>query len=314
MLLLPLAIGLGCDIAPVAGTAAASKRLRLIVQPDAGPAPVVALLASARNSLWLEMYLLTADAAIGAIEDRARAGCDVRVLLEPTPYRDEAGNRAAFSRLAAAGVDVRWAGGDRFRYAHAKMAVIDEARLVVMTSNLTDAGLGANREFVVVDEDPDDIAAAVALFSADRVGALAGGGGRLVTSPENTRSTFSALIEAADRTLRWQSEELVEHRIQEAFVVAAGRGVEVTVVWPGPWSSASATLAAAGVNARPVTEPASHAKAAVVDGEACYVGSANLSPTSLDANREIGLLLHDREICGAVDTAIAGDAARAGSP
>ena len=49
------------------------------------------------------MYLLTDARAIAALADRARAGCDVRVILEPAPYLNEDANQPAFAALAAAG-------------------------------------------------------------------------------------------------------------------------------------------------------------------------------------------------------------------
>ena len=39
------------------------------------------------------MYLLTDARAIAALADRARAGCDVRVILEPAPYLNEDANQ-----------------------------------------------------------------------------------------------------------------------------------------------------------------------------------------------------------------------------
>ncbi len=41
------------------------------------------------------MYLLTDARAVAALADRARAGCDVRVILEPAPYLNEGANQAA---------------------------------------------------------------------------------------------------------------------------------------------------------------------------------------------------------------------------
>jgi phosphatidylserine/phosphatidylglycerophosphate/cardiolipin synthase-like enzyme len=301
----------GCDVAASGGHAATS--LRLIVLPDAGAGAVLALMSAARARLWVEMYLLTSEAAIELLAARARAGAEVRVLLEPAPYLNPDANAGAYRRLAMAGVDVRWT-SERFRYSHAKMLIIDDVRLVVMTLNLTDAGLGGNREYVVVDDDPVDVEAAAELFAADQVGAVAVGGGRVVTSPDATRSVFGELIDGATRSLRWQSEELAEPRILAALGAAQARGVAVSAVWPGPASAGSATLAAAGVDLRLVKTPAIHAKAAVADGGRCYVGSANLSPTSLDANREVGLRLDDPALCGAIDATVLSDAARGVSP
>ena len=48
-----------------------------------------------------------------------------------------------------------------------------------MTLNLTDAGLGGNREYAALDDDAADVAAAEAVFAADETGDVAGAAGRL---------------------------------------------------------------------------------------------------------------------------------------
>ena len=140
----PLALA-ACGLGPPSGGAAAVGRpVGLVVEPDAGPDAIVDLVAAARASVWIEMYLLTDERAIAALAARARAGCDVRVILEPAPYMSEGANQPAYDALGAAGALVRWS-TPRFTFTHAKAMIVDHARLVMMTLNLTGAGLGGNR-------------------------------------------------------------------------------------------------------------------------------------------------------------------------
>jgi phosphatidylserine/phosphatidylglycerophosphate/cardiolipin synthase-like enzyme len=316
-LLLLSALGAACQVGGLATPpAAASAPVHLAVLPEAGQAAVLDLLAGAQASLWMDMYLLTADDAIAALEGRARAGCDVRVTLEPAPYQDEGANQAAYDRLAAAGVRVRWA-TPRYTYTHAKAFTVDHARLVVMTLNLTGAGLGGNREFVAVDDDPADVAAAEAVLAADQTGAAAGAAARVVTSPDASRAALTGLIAGAQSSLALETEELTDPDVVAALRAARGRGVAVTVVWPGPAAGAARAfldLAAAGIEVRALDGPAVHAKAIAADGQAAYVGSANLTPTSLDHDRELGLRLTDAGVAAALAATIAADAARGAVP
>lgn len=285
------------------------------------------------------MYLLTDDAAIETLVARRQAGCDVRVILEPHPYQADGANQGAYDRLATAGVDVRWASA-RFNYTHAKVAVVDGERLVVMTLNLTRAGLGGNREYVVLDEAAADVAAAGAVIAADLTGAAtpsatAGGGSgsggtgagdvagatRVVTSPEagGSRAALTALISNAAHFLAVEMEELSDAAAVQALADAAGRGVAVDVVIPASGRSAATTaaagrLAAAGARVRALPSPVVHAKAVVADGRRLYVGSANLTAGSLDANRELGVVLDDEAAAHAVAGTIAGDLARGVAP
>jgi len=307
----PVACGLG----PPAVPEGVGRPVALLIEPDAGPEPIIDLIASARASVWMEMYLLTDGRTIAALADRARAGCDVRVILEPAPYLNEDANQAAYAELTAAGAVVRWS-TPRFSFTHAKTVIVDHARLVAMTLNLTAAGIGGNREYAAVDDDAADIAAAEAVFAADETGDIARAAGRVITSPDASRAALTGLIEQAMHALAIEAEELTDPAIVAALLAARGRGVAVTLVWPGPpdAGAAFAKLAAAGAMVRAVATPAIHAKVVVADARRLYIGSANFTPTSLDRNRELGLRLDDADLARRVAGTVADDAARGISP
>jgi cardiolipin synthase A/B len=289
----------------------------LIVEPDAGRQAVLDLIASAHASLWMEMYLLTDAGAIAAVTARAAAGCDVRVILEPAPYQQDGANQAAYDQLVAAGVDVRWS-LPRFTYTHAKAFTIDHRRLAILTLNLTGAGLSGNREYAALDDDPTDVAAAEAIFTADAVGAATGTStGRLISSPESSRPALLALLGGARASLALETEELTDMAVIGALLDARARGVAVTLAWPGPAGGSGApftTLAAAGATVRAVGAPAIHGKVVVADDRTLYLGSVNLTPTSLDDNRELGLLLTEPQLAAEVAEIVAADVADGAAP
>jgi phosphatidylserine/phosphatidylglycerophosphate/cardiolipin synthase-like enzyme len=298
------------DPQPAAGDA------RVLVSPDAGPRAVLDLLEGARRSLWIETYLLTDDAVIDALVARRAAGVDVRVVLEPHPYQADGANDAAFERLSRAGALVAWA-SPRFALTHAKVAVIDGQRLLVMTLNFTRSGLTINREYTVVDDDARDVAAMEALIAADLAGlaeAPAGATGRVLASPSGTRPALAAALAGATRSVLVEMEELSDRALVDALVAARARGCAVSAVLPGYGRSAATDaaarrLAAGRVAVRLVDAPTIHAKAVVAD-RWLYLGSANLTTASLDANREVGLALTDAAALALVSGTIADDLAR----
>jgi len=291
----------------------------VLVEPDAGPDAVRALLSGAQRTLSLEMYLLTDAATLDLLGARRASGVDVRVLLEPHPWEADGANQAAFDQLAAAGVDVRWT-SPRFALTHAKVAVVDHARLVVLTLNLTRAGLAGNREYAVIDDDPRDVAAADALLAADATGLPVAipDAGRVLASPDTTRPALAAAVARATGVVAVETEELSDAALVGALVDARARGCAVSVALPGSGASAATTgaarrLAAAGVVVRLVDAPQVHAKAVVAD-DWLYVGSANLTAASLDANREVGLGARDPAALALVAGTIADDLARGRAP
>lgn len=302
---------------------------RLFVLPDDGQqtgaaatagslSPILSLLRSASRSLALQIYLLTDQEVIDALCAARAAGLPVTVILEPTPYRAEMANQAAYQRLSDAGVDVVWA-NPRYPLTHTKLLIVDQRQVAIMTANLTRAGLTTNREYLVVSDEPTDVTDALAIVAADRTGGVTPiTGGRLVVSPGTARGRLTALLDGARERLDVQMEELSDAAMVASLIAAAGRGVAVTVVAPARDRSAATNgalgrLAAAGVTVRVLESPVVHAKAIVADRRRYYVGSLNLTSSSLGPNREVGILLDDsagETGAGRVSAVIRADAAR----
>jgi cardiolipin synthase A/B len=315
----------GCFPTPVesskTGSGPATGSATLQVEPDDGPVPVLSFIRGARRSLAVEVYLLTDDETIQALVDLRGAGREVQVILEPHPFGADGANQPAFDRLAAAGVGVGWSSA-RFALTHTKTLVADGRRLLVMSLNLTRAGLRGNREYAIIDDAPADVADAAATLDADRLGAPApplSPQGRLLLSPVNSRARILDLIGGARRALAVEIEEVSDPAAVAALVAAAARGVAVTAVVPGAARSTATDaavqrLVAGGAAVRGLLAPTVHAKAIVADGARLYLGSVNLTAASLDDNREIGLRVDDPALAGRITRTIAADWARGSEP
>jgi phosphatidylserine/phosphatidylglycerophosphate/cardiolipin synthase-like enzyme len=185
---------------------------------------------------------------------------------------------------------------------------------------------GANREYGVIDTNRDDVAEVESIFAADWGQATWVGpaDGRLVVSPVNARSALAALIDSAHGSLWIEDEEMYDRRSEDALIAAARRGVRVEVVLPSSAVSTAgsggsgadiAYLAQGGVHVRLLVAPYMHAKLLVVDALLAFIGSENFSVTSLDENRELGIVLAEPSTLAIVgqtfiqDWALATDAA-----
>lgn len=322
VLLLTLGLFGGCGPGTASaggGTSADERSMTFAVGPEDGAAAVLDGIRGARRRVLMEMYLLTAPEAVSALLNARRAGVDVRVLLEPTPYGEPDANLAAYAALTAAGVDVRWT-TRRAGLTHAKVIIVDE-RAIITTANLTVAGLGLNREFTVVDADAVDVRWAEALWMADAVGSDPGSPPartHVVTSPIDARSRLTAALESARSSIEVEMEELSDADVMARLMGASARGVMVTVVAPatdtsGATVAALRALDAGGVSVRLLRVPTVHAKAMVIDRRQLYIGSVNFTRASFDDNREVGILLEAPRAAGRVAATIAADAA-AGRP
>lgn len=278
--------------------------LSLVVEPDDGIAPVVAMIDGAKKSVAMTMYSLNDKNVEASLARAVRRGVAVRVILnggyqglEP-PSKKSA---ATFARLQAAGIPVRWS-QSYFDLTHQKTLVVDGAEALVMSGNLDRTYYKKDRDFYVSDGDAKDVAAIESAFASDWEGehVAAPDGDDLVWSP-GSEGELEALIGRAKKTLLVDNEEMDDAGIENALEEAARRGVnvEVLMTMDTGWLSAFSALSAAGVHIRtfgPKDALYIHAKIIVADGALAFLGSENFSDGSLDANRELGLLFSQKDV------------------
>ena len=282
--------------------------VRVIVEPDAGESPITSAIRGAQKSVWLEMYLLTDRNVISALEEDANRGVDVRVMLEPNPVGGGTSPSRTLDQLRAAGIKAQFT-DPSFSLTHEKGMIIDGNTAFIMTSNFTRTALGgssgyANREYDIIDTNPQDVYAVSAIFQADWNHTTAQfNDPNLVVSPVNSRNDFTALINSAHHTLLIEAEEMDDSSIEQAIASAEQRGVQVEVILPAPSGSSGdsnsqgiSVIKQGGVQVREDPRLYMHAKIMVVDGKTAFVGSENISAQSLDQNRELGIIVSDQSV------------------
>lgn len=293
-------------------TQAPSGSLSVLVEPAAGYGFVTSAINGATRSVTLTMYELNDPAVLSALEQAQHHGVAVSVVLDANLERSA--NTAAYDDLAAAGVSVHWgAAGTTF---HQKTLCIDGRTCYVMTGNLTPVYYDSDRDFVVVDSEPADVAAIGQVFAIDAGGAVPAdaspAGADLVWSP-GSEGALLTLIADARTSLLVENEEMDAPAVTSALEAAAGRGVTVTVIMTddSEWSSAFSALKSAGVHVRTYGADAAlyiHAKVVAADGTHAFVGSENFSDASLDYNRELGVITSDAAVVSVLENTLSADA------
>src|SRR5829696_7934963 len=102
---------------PQPGETPAPPATGIFIQPGDGRAPLLDEIRAARQSIELEVYLLSDEAILRSLEDAQRRGVAVRVILEEHPFGGGGGQEEIFARLENAGIAVRW-GNPVFRFSH----------------------------------------------------------------------------------------------------------------------------------------------------------------------------------------------------
>jgi phosphatidylserine/phosphatidylglycerophosphate/cardiolipin synthase-like enzyme len=264
----------------------------LLIGYDGLEAALLAQVNSAQSTLDVLMYELSTTSFLNAFIAAKQRGVPVRVLLDPTVT----GNATARQRLTGAGIEVRDT-PSTFTYSHSKMLIIDRAVAVIMSANLNDYSMRSERNYGVVDRDPEDVADALSVFETDWSGTGAPDLActRLLVSPVNSRPRLFDLLSKAQHTIDFSVMYLTDTSLRELIKARAASGVQVRAMLADPcWITDNPTtfadLTAQGIPVKYMTQVELHAKLVIADG-IVFVGSENLSRNSLDFNREVGVFV-----------------------
>jgi cardiolipin synthase A/B len=272
--------------APAAGQSGTA----LVVEPAAGVKPVVRAIDSAGHTIFLEAYILTQRSIVRALQRASAQGVAVYVLLDPHPYGMGRQPIQMAAVLRAAGVSVRWT-SRQYYFTHAKFFVIDDRLAVVSTANFSQAAFTSNRELLVVDHNREDVHDLSNVFRSDWDHIPVGQhNAELVLSP-GSRPILWTFLARARRSIEVYAEEVGDPALDQQLI-QLHRHVRVEVLVARSYTSPGlSTLLRAGVAVRGLHYPYIHAKMFLEDGRVAFLGSENLSPTSLDLNREVGILV-----------------------
>jgi cardiolipin synthase A/B len=287
----------------------------LIIEPDAGFSAVYRLINRARHSIDVTMYEFADTTAEHDLAAAARRGVAVRVILD---QHQTSVDTPAYDYFKSHGVKVVWS-WSRYEYTHQKTLTFDNSTSVIQTANLTRDYYKTSRDFLVVDTNKADVAAIVRVFNADYAHrpVVPGDGHDLVWSPTNSQRQLLGLINGAKKSLRIYSEEMGDTTVVDALISAAKRGVDVSVCGEnldGEYTATFDKMARAGVHIAYYSSSTGfyiHGKVVEADygtrNARVFIGSENFSSTSLNDNRELGLIISVPAVLAGLAHVFAGD-------
>jgi phosphatidylserine/phosphatidylglycerophosphate/cardiolipin synthase-like enzyme len=248
---------------------AAGGSVETFVLPDE-PNRAVEFLESADERIYLAGYTLSSQAVVDALAAAHDRGVDVKVLVEGGPAGGLSDAAAtALTELRRSGITVRLIDGDRarYRYHHAKYAVVD-GRALVTTENWKPSGLGgqSSRGWAVITPQRNIVSGLVETFRGD-IGWVDGvpwtgstssptdesqsagypsefearsfdvNRTELLLTPDNAGGRLRQLIENAEKRIRLKQVSIgnAQFPLLQAVIDAARRGVTVEILLSGAW-------------------------------------------------------------------------------
>jgi len=262
--------------------------MKLIVEPDAGLAPIVTAIKQARKTIDVLIFRLDRGEMPRALAAAVARGVHVRAL---TAHQNRGGTktlRKLEMSLLEAGVTVSRTADDLVRY-HGKMMIVDRRILHVYGFNFTGLDMEKSRSFGVVTKNEKLVADAIKLFEADfdRLPYVSSSD-RLIVSPENSRERLSRFLRGARRQLLIYDPKATDDAMLRIITEKIRLGLDVKIIGKveAKWN----------IKGEKFPGKRLHVRAIIRDGKRAFIGSQSLRRLELDRRREIGVIINDGAI------------------
>jgi len=262
--------------------------MKLIVQPDAGIAPIVNAIKQAKRSINILIFRLDRSEIAHALEAAVGRGVRVRVLTAHANRGGTKSLRKLEMQFLSAGITVSRTADDLVRY-HGKMMILDNKILHVYGFNFIGLDILKSRSFGVITKNDKLVNEANKLFMADfdRM-PYTPGYERLVVSPENARERLGRFISGARKQLLIYDPQVSDDAILRLITERIKAGVDVRVLGrvEAKWNVTSEKFPGRRL----------HVRAIIRDGRRAFVGSQSLRRLELDKRREVGVIITDESV------------------
>ena len=262
--------------------------MNLIIQPEAGLAPVVKAIKRARRTVDIAIFRIDREEIEKALGAAVQRGVRVRVLVAHTNRGGEGRLRKFEQRMLEAGVTVTRTGDEFVRY-HGKYMIVDDT-LHLFAFNLTAADTTRSRSFGVSTRDTSAVREALTLFEADcSRQSFVPKRSPVVVSPETAREMLTDFVKGAKRQLLIYDVNIQDPAFVKLLKAKAADGVDVRVI--GKFKGAGEAI---GV--RPLKSLRLHARTIIRDGSRAFVGSQSLRRPELNQRREVGVVITNNAV------------------
>jgi cardiolipin synthase A/B len=263
--------------------------VKLILQPDDGVGALLEGIENARKSIEIAIFRFDRSDIKRALENAAIRGVRVHALIANTNRGGERNLRKLEMDFLRAGIEVARTADDLLRY-HYKFMIVDRQTLYLLTFNYTYLDTIKTRSFGIATRNPELVREAGRLFEADeRRQAYVPANQNLIVSPVNARQELSRFIEGAERQLLIYDPEVSDPAIIRILRDRARAGVDIRII-------GQLTKHSLNVGAHGLMRMRFHTRTILRDGSQAFIGSQSLREAELDQRRELGMLLHNRNV------------------
>lgn len=250
---------------------------RVVLEPAERRAALLDVIRRAQGRLALSLFRCNDKEVFRELRAAVTRGVDVEVLVTSRAKGGKKKLRKLWQRLEDTGATVHAYTDPVVKY-HAKYAVADDGPAVVASLNFTKKCFAKTCDAMVVTWDPQVVTGLRQLMATDRDGIAPPESlpTRLILGPENARRQFTAIVRAAQTSIRLIDPKLSDPDLLALLDEKRAAGVQVHVHGDTRVGALK-----------------SHGKIMLVDDTRAIVGSLALTALSLDFRREVAIEVVD---------------------
>jgi phosphatidylserine/phosphatidylglycerophosphate/cardiolipin synthase-like enzyme len=139
-----------------------AQEIQVYIDREVKPA-ILNLISESEKEIDIEVYILTDQDVIKALQRAETRGVEVRIILDP----NQPSNLKNVDQLKNRGVEVKWYPATKPAQMHRKCAMFDKKKVFLGSTNWTHNGFTKNCEINLLIDDPQTIAKIEEIFSRD---------------------------------------------------------------------------------------------------------------------------------------------------
>lgn len=255
---------------------------------------------TAKKKVFVEVYTLTETRIIEALKNAKDRGIDVRVILEKNPYKALTLNKKAFEYLQENDVNIIWSNPETYSLNHTKLLIIDKS-VYLSTWNFTHSTFLYNRDLFLYMKDEKVVSDLENIFLIDfqyRDNLVYSHD--LVLSPSYSREKFEKLFSSATKSIKLYFQYIKDKDLEDLLIKKTLEWVDIEIIVSKSSYKEDREelddLMSYWIKIYPILKYKNHSKAILIDEKYLFIWSINFSTYSLDKNREIWILLKNKDV------------------
>lgn len=261
---------------------------------------IVTEINSAKSRVYLETYILTEKRIQQALKDAFSRWVEVQVILEKNPYKAYNINNKSYNNLNSINLPIVWSDPKDYSLNHSKFLIIDD-HFYISTWNFSYSTFKYNRDFFLKSDDPEILDLVLKVFNHDFIWEEKNVyHPNIVLSPFNSRHYFKTYFESAKETIDLYFQYFKDDALVDLLIEKQTSGIQITAIIPKTALESNEDIISkmeqAWVKFHIMNKNKMHSKVILIDNTYWFIGSINFSHYSLDKNRELWLLIINKEI------------------